>query len=100
MICMGGHRFCRWPPLLLGVVAIWVGLAADAVAQGSAATDRAALEAIYRATGGDNWTDNTNWLTAASLGDWYGVEVSDGRVTGLRLGGWDESVTEDTSATG
>ena len=89
---MGGHRFCRWPPLLLGVVAIWVGLAADAVAQGSAATDRAALEAIYRATGGDNWTDNTNWLSNAPLEDWYGVEVADGRVTGLRLGGWDESV--------
>ena len=88
---MGGHRFCHWPPLLLGVVAIWAGLAADAVAQGSAATDRTALEAVYRAAGGDNWTDNTNWLTAASLGDWYGVEVSDGRVTELRLGGWDET---------
>ena len=88
---MGGHRFCHWPPLLLGVVAIWAGLAADAVAQGSAATDRTALEAVYRAAGGDNWTDNTNWLTAASLGDWSGVEVSDGRVTGLRLGDWDET---------
>ena len=91
---MGGHRFCHWPPLLLGVVAIWAGLAADAVAQGSAATDRTALEAVYRAAGGDNWTDNTNWLSAASLGDWYGVEVSDGRVAGLRLGGWDETARE------
>ena len=61
-------------------------------AQGSAGTDRAALEAVYRATGGDDWTDNTNWLTAAPLGDWYGVEADgQGRVTGLRLGGWDES---------
>ena len=72
--------------------AVWVGLAADVAAQGSAATDRAALEAIYRATGGDNWTDNTNWLSAAPLGDWYGVETNEqGRVTGLRLGGWVES---------
>ena len=68
-----------------------LGLAADAVAQGSAATDRAALEAIYRATGGDDWTVNTNWLSDAPLEDWYGVEVSNGRVTGLLLGGWDES---------
>ena len=88
---MSGHHFRRRTRLLLGVVAVWAGLAADAVAQGSAATDRTALEAVYRAAGGDNWTDNTNWLSAASLGDWYGVEVSDGRVAGLRLGGWDET---------
>ena len=66
--------------------------AADAVAQGTAASDRAALEAIYRATGGDDWTNNTNWLSGAPLEDWYGVEVTDGRVTRLRLGGWDEAV--------
>ena len=40
----------------------------------------------------DNWTDNTNWLSAAPLEDWHGVEVTDGRVTRLRLGGWDQSV--------
>ena len=75
------------------VFAVWAGLAADAVGQGSAATDRAALEAIYRATGGDDWTNNTNWLSSAPLEDWHGVEVTDGRVMGLRLGrGWDESV--------
>ncbi len=74
------------------VVAVWAGLAADVVAQGSAASDRAALEAVYRATGGDDWMDNTNWLSDEPLDDWYGVEVTDGRVTGLRLGGWDESV--------
>ena len=78
--------------LALGVVAVWAGLAAAAAGQGSTATDRTALEAIYRATGGDDWTDNTNWLSNAPLEDWYGVEVADGRVTGLRLGDWDESV--------
>jgi hypothetical protein len=89
---MTGHHVCRRAPLLLGIVAVWAGLAADAAGQGSTATDRTALEAIYRATGGDDWTDNTNWLSNAPLEDWYGVEVADGRVTGLRLGGWDESV--------
>ena len=54
--------------------------------------ERGALEALYRATGGDDWTDNANWLSAAPFEDWYGVEVDQaGHVTGLRLGGWDES---------
>ena len=88
---MLGHHCCRWTSLALGVFTVWAGLATDAVAQGSAAADRAALGAIYRATGGDDWTDNTNWLSDAPLEDWSGVEVTDGRVTGLRLGGWDES---------
>ena len=56
-------------------------------------TERGALEALYRATDGDDWTDNTNWLSDAPFEDWYGVEVNQtGRVTGLRLGGWNESV--------
>lgn len=69
----------------LALAALWP---TAAVAQGEA--DRAALEALYHATGGDGWTDNTNWLSAAPLGDWHGVEVDEGRVTGLHLGGWDE----------
>ena len=77
---------------MLGVVAVWAGVAAEVAAQGTPPTDRAALEAIYRATGGEDWTNNTNWLSSAPLEDWYGVEVTAGRVTGLRLGGWDESV--------
>ena len=77
---------------VLAVAACSAGLPAVAVAQGGAAADRAALEALYEATGGDEWANNTNWLTDAPLGDWFGVEVDeDGRVTGLRLGGWDES---------
>ena len=78
----------------LAVAILWAVVAADAVAQGDAASDRAALEAIYRATGGDNWTDNTNWLSNAPVEDWYGVEVTDGRVTRLRLGGWDETARD------
>ena len=58
-------------------------------------TDRAALEALYRATGGPNWTMSTNWLTAAPLGNWYGVDTDeDGRVTALRLGYWDGVLEE------
>ena len=37
--------------------------------------DRAALMALYNATDGPNWVDNTNWLTDAPLGEWYGVSI-------------------------
>ena len=71
---------------LLAVVIVWVGLAGDAVAQGSVASDRSALEALYDTTGGASWTNSTNWKTSAPLGDWYGVKTdASGRVTELRL---------------
>ena len=48
--------------------------------------DRAALVALYNATGGATWTDNTNWLSAEALSEWHGVSTdTDGRVTGLIL---------------
>lgn len=49
-------------------------------------TDRAALVALFGATGGVNWVLNQNWDTDAELGTWYGVEVNDeGRVVLLSL---------------
>ena len=56
----------RGVPPLLAAVAVWAGLAADAVAQGRVESDRAALEALYDATGGAGWTDSTNWNTSGS----------------------------------
>ena len=51
--------------------------------------DRAALVALYNATDGPNWVDNTNWLTDAPLGEWYGVSTdAAGRVVRLHLRGW------------
>ena len=48
--------------------------------------DRAALEALYNATGGATWTDNTNWLSAETLSEWHGVSTdATGRVTDLNL---------------
>ena len=56
-------------------------------------SDRVALEAFYRATGGDDWNDNTNWLSDEPLGDWYGVAGDGiGRVIYLEL--------EDNNLTG
>ena len=51
----------------------------------SLSTDRDALVALYHATDGLNWTNSTNWLSDRPLGDWHGVRVSNGRVTGLEL---------------
>ena len=48
--------------------------------------DRASLVALYNATGGANWTNNTNWLTTAPIGQWHGVTTDgNGRVTNLDL---------------
>lgn len=51
------------------------------------ATDRAALTALYNATGGPSWTRRDNWLSSNPLSDWYGVHANtDGQVTSLALG--------------
>ena len=52
----------------------------------AASTDRAALVALYEATGGSGWTDDTHWLSERPIGEWFGVgtDVS-GRVIDLHL---------------
>ena len=53
---------------------------------GNAATDRAALVALYNATDGANWRRKANWQSEAPIGEWYGVTTdSEGRVTHLDL---------------
>ena len=82
-------------PTLLGIV-LALALPAVLMACGSvepsassgrtsAETDREALIALYNATDGPNWTYDENWLTDAPLGEWYGVETDNGRVTRLDL---------------
>lgn len=46
--------------------------------------DRIALNSIYQATGGPDWTDNTEWEND-DLSLRFGVTVADNRVTTLRL---------------
>ncbi|CAM9295389.1 unnamed protein product [Ectocarpus fasciculatus] len=51
-----------------------------------AQTDRAALGALYNATGGPNWKHNTHWNTDADLSKWHGITTNDqGRVVRLSL---------------
>ena len=55
-------------------------------------SDREALETLYDATGGDGWTDKTNWKTTAALDSWHGVTTGPtGRVTRLEL--WSNGLT-------
>ena len=63
----------------------------------SSATDRAALVALYNATGGPNWENcyyypckpTANWLSDKPIGEWSGVTTNaDGRVTSLSLPGY------------
>ena len=55
-------------------------------AAGATSADRSALEALYNAADGPNWTNNANWLSDAPLRAWYGVDTNDeGKVTRLDL---------------
>jgi hypothetical protein len=47
--------------------------------------DVGSLRALYDATDGDHWTDNTNWLSGKILADWYGVTVDGIRVDRVAL---------------
>ena len=86
-------RFVKATPLVLTLtlvllVIISTGVSTPmATAHADAAGDRAALVALYNATGGANWKDNTNWLSDAPISQWHGVAAaySDGRVIALSL---------------
>ncbi len=50
--------------------------------------DHAALVVLYHEMGGPNWTNQTNWMTGAPLGEWHGVTTDEmGRVAELNLAG-------------
>ena len=51
---------------LLSVAAVALLLAGGACADEPLSPDREALVALYNATDGDNWSVNTNWLSAVS----------------------------------
>ena len=57
------------------------------LAETSPETDREALVALYNATDGKYWFQNTNWLSDFPLGEWNGVTTDDaGRVGRLDRG--------------
>ena len=72
--------------ILLAILSAVLLSGGNALAQGTVATDKAVLEALYDATGGPNWITSTNWGSTQPLSEWHRVETDeDGRVTALRL---------------
>lgn len=47
--------------------------------------DSLALVEFYDSTGGANWTNQTNWKTGNPLDTWYGLTLSNDRVTAIEL---------------
>ena len=83
------HRFVRATPLLLVIVllvSVSTSVSGPAATAHADSADRDALVALYNATAGANWVNNTGWLTAAPIGEWHGVTTDgDGRVVRLSL---------------
>ncbi len=78
----GNHRLMGSGGAETGKDTGLTGIAGEAVDP----ADRAALIALYNATGGPNWTNRDGWGSDAPLGDWYGVVTGeDGRVIEIRL---------------
>ena len=73
-------------PILLFCIAAFIACVKQAEAQGSVESDRAALVALYDATDGDNWNNNTNWKSDKPLRQWDGIDTdSNGRVISIDL---------------
>jgi len=49
--------------------------------------ERDALIALFNATDGPNWTNNTNWNTDTPVSDWYGITVFNNHVIEINLPG-------------
>ena len=47
--------------------------------------EREALIALYKATDGDNWTNNTNWCSDKPISEWYGIIANEGLVQCINL---------------
>ncbi|MDE2795015.1 MAG: Ig-like domain-containing protein [Gemmatimonadota bacterium] len=52
---------------------------------GAAEIERLALSEFFALTGGDSWTNSTNWGSDSTVGSWHGVTVGDSLVHRLVL---------------
>ena len=86
--CLTPHQTIPRIALACLLTLLWILGAAVAVRAQDLAADKKALVALYNATNGANWDDNTNWLDdTVPLSEWYGVTVTNGRVQYLNLNG-------------
>ncbi|UZO80676.1 hypothetical protein NBT05_17255 [Aquimarina sp. ERC-38] len=49
------------------------------------ATEKQALIEFYHQLDGDNWTNNSNWLSNEKVCNWFGVTVEEGHITEIEL---------------
>ena len=70
---------------VLIIITIAVPSALAQTCEGIQTEECQALYALYNGTGGDQWTDNTNWLSTGPVSDWYGITVDSGHVTEIDL---------------
>lgn len=63
----------------------WLDTTIGDDSQSKRINDSLALVALYDSTGGNDWTNHTNWSTCEPIDNWYGVTVSNDRVTSLVL---------------
>ena len=69
-------------PIFIGVLALSsLSLGAQSIPE----AERAALVAIYKATGGTNWHDPYRWDLSKDASTWQGVTIKEGHVTELFL---------------
>ncbi len=81
--------------MVLFLMVLAAGMPGD-VGAAIPSTERAALIALYKATDGDNWTDNDGWKTSplasdgfgavGTEGSWHGVTATNDRVTAIKQG--------------
>ena len=79
------------------VAVLLVGVAcAQELPSAAGSSDRATLMALYDATDGSNWANNTNWLSDRPLGEWHGITTdANGRVEVAKMGRAEQEPNED-----
>ena len=80
---LNGTRLC-----VPSVFEDWAGSIEDAFISycETESMDRDVLISFYHASGGENWTTSTNWLSSRPLNQWFGVSTGpDGQVDQLSL---------------
>lgn len=90
------HFWKKRPLSILMAVTLAWGVFTEGVAQGSRMLDSLELVKLYQATD-SNWTNKTGWKwpdrATMPISSWYGVTLSNGRVTCIDLDGTVDSCT-------
>lgn len=48
-------------------------------------TECEALQMLYNTTNGSGWRNKTGWLDSTTIGNWYGVELTQGHISSINL---------------